>query len=161
MSNVKKVADAAAEMAEAVVALKEKLGRQLVSLVLFGSRTRGDADVDSDWDLLLIARNLPDRTLQRHIYLKAMLPDAWRGRVSMLAKTPKEFEARLPALFLDIALDGVVLYDTEEYVTQRLAALRTLLERRGLHREQTQREMVWRWKQFPGILWSLEWEGAL
>ena len=61
----------------------------------------------------MVARNLPEKPLQRHFRIKSLLPDAWRGRVTILAKTPSEFEVRLPALYLDIALDGLVLYDTD------------------------------------------------
>jgi predicted nucleotidyltransferase len=145
---------------EVVTALRDGLGERLVSLVLFGSRARGDAKEESDWDLLLIAQGLAQGTLQRHIALKKILPDAWRGRVSLLAKTPEEFEAHLPALYLDIALDGIVLYDRGDYVAERLEAVRVLLERRGLSREQIQRDLVWHWKEFPGLAWSLEREGA-
>ena len=98
----------ARSLTEAVQALRQGLGEDLVAVVLYGSRARGEADLESDWDLLVIARNLPEKSLQRHFRLKALLPDAWRGRVAALAKTPDEFEACLPALYLDIALDGVV-----------------------------------------------------
>jgi predicted nucleotidyltransferase len=145
---------------EVVTALREGLGKQLVALVLFGSRARGDAGAESDWDILLVARGLPEGTLQRHIALKKMLPDAWRGQVSLLAKTPEEFEARLPSLYLDVALDGVVLYDTQNYMTARLSALERLLEQQGLARERVQGDLVWRWEEFPGLTWSLEWGGV-
>jgi len=36
---------------------------------------------------------------------------------------PAGFEARLPSLYLDIALDGLVLYDTGEYIAERLGSL--------------------------------------
>jgi hypothetical protein len=131
-----------------------------VAVVLFGSRARGEADEASDWDLLVIARHLPDKVLERHLWLKSTLPVAWRGCTAILAKTLLEFEARLPALYLDIALDGIVLYDTNEYVTERLARLRRLIQKQGLRRESVQRDLIWRWQQFPGFNWSLEWEAA-
>jgi uncharacterized protein len=59
--------------------LKGGLGDKLIAVVLFGSRARGDANEDSDWDLLLIARDLPERVLRRHLWLKGMLPVVWRG----------------------------------------------------------------------------------
>jgi len=43
-----------------VEACKKKLGENLVSIVLFGSRIKGYARKDSDYDLLIIAKNLPD-----------------------------------------------------------------------------------------------------
>ena len=80
---------------EVVAAFKQGLGDDLVAVVLFGSRARGEADKASDWDLLVIARHLPERTFKRHRWLKGMLPVAWRGQTAILAKTPEEFESYL------------------------------------------------------------------
>jgi predicted nucleotidyltransferase len=145
---------------EAVAALKRGLGDNLIAVALFGSRARGDANWDSDWDFLVIARELPERVLQRHLWLKAMLPTAWRGQAAILAKTPAEFEASLPGLYLDIALDGILLYDTDRFLATRLAHLRRLIKMHGLRREANRRDLIWRWERFPGFDWSLEWEKA-
>lgn len=59
----------------------------------------------------------------------------WRGRISILAKTSTEFEAHVPALFLDIALDGIILCDTDGYMAKRLAYLERWIRKRGLYRE--------------------------
>ena len=134
-------------LAEVVRVLKQGLGDNLVAVVLFGSQACREADPGSDWDLLVLAHRLPEKALRRHFWLKEILPESWRGRVAALAKTPAEFESRLPALYLDIALDGVVLYDTGGYIAQRLAYLRDLLAQRGLRRERAGREMIWRWQQ--------------
>jgi len=61
---------------------------------------------------------------------------------------------------LDIALDSVVLYDPEGYVTDRSARLRRLIRDQGLQRVRIGRDLVWRWQQFPGYDWSLSWEMA-
>jgi len=145
---------------KAVDGLRQALGQCLLAVVLFGSRARGEGQETSDWDLLVIARDLPAKTLARHLLLKNALPVDWRARVAILGKTPKEFEAALPSLYLDIALDGILLYDPEGYAELRLSRLRRLIETRGLHREADRRDLAWRWQQFPGFNWSLEWEGA-
>ena len=139
--------------------LKEGLGGDLVAVMLFGSRARGEAHEDSDWDVLVIARRLPGRTLERAIQLKQMLPPECRGEVSLLAKTPEEFMSNLPDLYLDIALDGMVLYDTGEYMAKRLRFLKALIQRRGLQREREGGDLIWR--QPTASNWSLEWEEAL
>ena len=149
-----------ATLGQSVEALKRGLGDRLVAVVLFGSRARGEAREDSDWDLLVLARDLPARLFQRHRVLKQMLPAAERGRLSLLAKTPQEFEASLPALYLDIALDGIVLYDQELYIADKLVALRQLIGKKGLHRERSGRDLVWSWQEFPGFGWAVEWERA-
>jgi uncharacterized protein len=143
-----------------VLELGEGLGDDLVAVVLFGSRARDEAREGSDWDFLVVARNLPERTLERAFRLKKMLPPLYRGEASLLAKTPDEFTAGLPDLYLDIALDGVVLHDTDGYMTERLEVLRTLIRRKGLRREKEGRDLIWRWEQPPGPDWSLEWEEA-
>ena len=145
-------------LAEVVAALQAGLGERLISIVLFGSRARGDAHADSDWDLLVIARDLPQKTLARHLWLKNMLPVSWRGAVAVIAKTPEEFTARLPSLYLDIALDGLILYDATGYAAQRVSQVRRLIEKQGLYRESHHNDMQWHWRHFPGRTWSLEWE---
>lgn len=144
-----------------VEALQQGLGDNLVAVVLFGSRARGEATEGSDWDLFVLARDLPPGPLQRHIQLTTLLPVQWRGQAAILARTLTEFESHLSSLMLDIALDGVVLYDPEGYAAHRLAALKRLIANRGLRREQLGRDFIWRWDQFPGLDWSLEWKEVL
>jgi predicted nucleotidyltransferase len=146
---------------EVVKALHQGLGNNLVALVLFGSRARGEATEASDWDLLVLARDLLPSPLQRHFQLKKCLPVGWRGQVSLLSSTTVEFESHLSSLMLDIALDGIVLYDPEGYATQRLAALKRLIANRGLYRERVGRDLIWKWERFPGSNWSLEWKEVL
>jgi hypothetical protein len=83
---------------------------------------------------------------------------SYRGEASLLAKTPEEFTAGLPDLYLDIALDGMILHDTDEYMTERLEFLRALIRRQGLRCEKDGRDLIWRWEEPPGFDWSLEWE---
>ena len=45
------------------------LGEDLVSIVLFGSRARGTATSGSDFDLLIVARSLPDEKGKRELAL--------------------------------------------------------------------------------------------
>lgn len=149
------------DLAPAVTALQQVLGDNLVSLVLFGSRARGDARPESDWDLLLIAKNLPSPFFARHLYLKKILPVGWAGQLSVLAKTVDEFDAGIPALFLDIALDGLILYDPNGYATQRLSYLKKLIQQKGLHHQQQGTDLIWHWQHFPGFNWQLTWNEKL
>ena len=107
------------EITPVVRTLQQGLGKKLVAVVLFGSRARGDAREESDWDMLVIAEDLPDRQMERYRKTKEILPQKWRGRISILAKTPVEFEAVLPSLYLEIALDGLILYDPHPLTWRR------------------------------------------
>ncbi|TAK34941.1 MAG: nucleotidyltransferase domain-containing protein [Chloroflexota bacterium] len=143
---------------QAVEALRAGLGDRLVAVVLFGSRARGDAHEWSDWDLLVIAEGLPENPFERSRFLARMLPLRCRGEVSIIARTPQEFESAVQSLYLDIALDGWVLYDPHQYAAKRLAMLQRLIERLGLYRERTEDGDVWQWREEPSGPWELEWE---
>jgi predicted nucleotidyltransferase len=131
-----------------------------MAVVLFGSRARGDAKEESDWDLLVIAKDLPKRQMERYRKTKESLPQIWRGRVSILAKTPDEFEAVLPSLYLEIALDGLILYDPEDYAGDLLQKLQRLIRAKDLRREKRGADFIWLWGTFPGFGWSLCWKEA-
>jgi predicted nucleotidyltransferase len=158
IAGMKKIA--AQEIAPAVQALQEGLGKNLMAVVLFGSRARGDAKEESDWDLLVIAKNLPKSHMERYRKTKEILPQEWRGRISILAKTPDEFEAALPSLYLEIALDGLILYDTQDYAGELLKKLRRLIRAKDLRREKRGTDFIWQWGTFPGFGWSLCWKEA-
>ena len=139
-------------------ALRQALGDRLLAVVLFGSQARGEATESSDWDLLVIAEELPDKPLDRHLLLRRCLSATSGAGVSLQAKTPTEFESCVPSLYLDIALDGQVLYDPQGYATTRLAQLRRLMQRHGLYRERRPAGDLWRWRRPPPQPWRLTWE---
>lgn len=144
----------AARIAEA---LTSALSGRLVALVLFGSRARGDASEASDWDLLVIAEGLPPKAFDRSLYLKQSLPPECRGCVSILAKTPEQFHGAVSSLFLDIALDGQILYDPRGFASGLLHGLRRRIQQLGLRRERTPEGFDWRWDRPPAGPWSLSW----
>jgi len=148
------------EITPVVRALQKGLGKKLVAVVLFGSRARGDAKEESDWDMLVIAKDLPKRQMERYSKTKEILPQKWRGQISILAKTPDEFEAVLPSLYLEIALDGLILYDPQEYAAVQLQKLRRLIQAKDLRREKRGRDFIWQWGTFQGFGWSLSWKEA-
>ena len=147
------------ELASVIESLQRTLGDQLLALVLFGSRARGDAQADSDWDILLIAEELPAGLLQRHFFLKRALPDEWRGRIALLAKTREEFEGGFPSPYLDIGQDGLILHDPHGYAAQRLTRIRELTSLARLRRERRGGGWAWRWEKPPQGDWRIDWEG--
>jgi uncharacterized protein len=143
---------------QAVEALRKTFEDRLVAVVLFGSRARGDAKTWSDWDLLVIAEGLPENPFDRQLLINRLLFGKCDGGVSVIGRTPLEFESHLPSLYLDIALDGQVLYDPVGYAAKRLATLRRLVEEAGLYREHTPAGDIWRWKEPPPGPWVMSWE---
>lgn len=142
----------------ALQALSSGLGDRLVAVALFGSRARGGGGEESDWDLLVVAEGLPESPLERQVSLKGLLPPGCEA-VSLLPRTPEEFEDHVPSLYLDIALDGKILYDPQGYLSERLSRLRRLMEDLGLYREWTEVGQEWRWRRQPTGSWALRLKG--
>lgn len=140
-----------------VQALRKGLGERLIAIILFGSQTRGDEKPESDWDFFVIAKELSERPLERHLALKRILPEACRARACLLVREPEEFEAHVPSLYLDVALDGEILYDPNGYAAEKLSFLRSLMDRLGLYRKHTSAGDVWRWSKEPSSPWRLAW----
>jgi predicted nucleotidyltransferase len=144
-------------LSQRVRALQKGLGERLVAMVLYGSRARDRARQVSDWDLFIIATELPTRHRERHILFKRFLPAAYRGAVSLLAKTLQEFKGNISSLYLDIAQDGQILFDPQGYVHRRFAVLQRLMAETGLYRKKSPGGELWRWRQKPRQPWALQW----
>lgn len=110
-------------------------------MVFFGSRARGEAKIDSDYDIFLVAKELPKRPLERNRYIRKAVFLKFDSRISIHARTQQEFERGFPPLYLDLGLDGQVWYDTENYLTNKLARIRGIIDEAGLVRVKS-KEMV-------------------
>ena len=146
---------------EAVERLRAALADNLLGVVLYGSHARSEAREDSDVDLLVIARGLPEQRYERSVSLQRAVqgihdaPD-----ISVLGKTPEEFERYFPSLYLDIGLDGIVLYDRGGYIAAKLKRLREIIAQAGLVRLRLdQNNMFWNWNRKVTRPWEITWEG--
>jgi hypothetical protein len=144
---------------EATKALMELLDDDLIAVVLYGSWARGEARPGSDVDLLVIAQNLPEHRFDRSRFLHQVVVGRCPLPVSILAKEPAQLESHFASLYLDIALDGIVLYDTEDYIAPKLDRIRQIIEEAGLYRTRREGELMWWFKRQPARHWAIEWEG--
>ena len=140
-----------------VDALLEAFGPRLRTVVLFGSRARGDAELTSDHDILLVIEGLPKEPVRRLREVRtsiARLP----AKINTVAKTPQEVAQNVTPLLLDICTDGECLYGSDYFTPYRDRALAVLRDS-GLKRTRVGRGTWWQFPRVPRKEWELTWEG--
>lgn len=140
-------------------ALREVLGENLVSVVLFGSVARGEADKTSDIDLFIVAKRLPRGRFARLEYLgearakveplleQLQDENIWADFTEVI-KTKEEAE-RIRPLYLDMVEDAVFLHDKGGFFRSILERLRRRLEELGSRRIRT--DEGWYWDLKPDL----------
>jgi hypothetical protein len=144
-----------------VQTLLEGFGERLQMIVLFGSRSRGEAHPDSDHDIFVVIEGLPRDPLARQREVMApLLPQLLRlpERLSVIAKTPEELHGDLTPLMVDVCVDGIGLYGQSYFEglrTKVMQALRTA----GLQRRRLAGTWMWMFPSLPQKDWAVTWEG--
>lgn len=145
---------------ERVVALlKEHFGETLIAMALFGSAARGEATATSDLDVFAIIEGLPARHFKRCTLLNDLVLPHVPRRVTVVAKTTREFTETFPPLYLDLGLDAQMLYDSDGFLSERLARIRQIIRQAGLRRLRQDGDFAWRWQKQPRRGWEITWEG--
>lgn len=132
--------DAAADV---VRAIRERLGDDLVGVIVYGSFARGEHATGSDVDLLVVLdKSLPvTRSLYRD--WDGAVP-AWNGREIDLhfVHLPASGDA-VSGSWAEAAVCGIVLYDRELAVSRRLIAIRERIAAGALVRRMSQGQPYW------------------
>jgi len=91
-------------------ALHETFGDRLERIVLFGSRARGDAHADSDYDVAIFLKSLPDRwaELDRLAKLRVEFLDETGAFFNAMPYIASAYRERSP-LMHEIRRDGLEL----------------------------------------------------
>ncbi|WP_158925548.1 nucleotidyltransferase domain-containing protein [Acidisphaera sp. S103] len=91
-------------------ALDDIYGEQIDRVILFGSRARGDARPDSDYDIAVFLRNMPDRfaELYRLADLSTVIMGDTGEFVHAMPYRSNAYEERTP-LMREIRREGIEL----------------------------------------------------
>jgi len=138
---------------------RDYLGDALSSIVLFGSHARGEAKETSDYDLLIIAERLPAKPVKRILFIRAPLKGQFDERFSIVAKTPEEMTDHFPSFFLDLGVDGIILFDRGHFFKNLQVEIREIIKKAGLQRKRWDGEFYWEWQTPPQRGWEITWDG--
>jgi predicted nucleotidyltransferase len=102
---------------EFVKVCKKKLGESLISIILFGSRVKGYVGKDSDYDLLIIAKNLPDIKERFSILEKeeSEIRDKYKIKISSLLLEEEEIFSPVNPLLFGVLSGYKVLLGEESF----------------------------------------------
>ena len=124
--------------------LYEVFGDRLVSVVLFGSIARGNWSKDSDIDLLVVAEGWESKPVWERLrelrkaekglevspeYLRAI--EAGYTPVIQPYPLSKDEARKFHTFYLDLVLEGIVLYDKESFMAEVLRSVKQRLEKAG------------------------------
>jgi predicted nucleotidyltransferase len=90
--------------------VRARLGSRVRKVVLFGSRARGDARDDSDYDVVVVVDRRSPEVREVLLTIEVDLPDRYGSLVACLLRDEREWAASqgLP-IGLNVAREGVTL----------------------------------------------------
>lgn len=124
--------------------MRKEWKKDLLGIVLFGSNARGDAQENSDVDILLVLR--PEASIQRALYRKW---DQLFSSVSGMDRFSPQFvslpssKTEAGSLWFEIALDGKIIWECEEQLSLFLRGLRADMAEGKLRRKLTHGHPYW------------------
>lgn len=141
--------------------IHEHYGNRLVSLDIFGSIARGNANTESDLDVFMIgefddpfASRIDELGLVEHSGILREELDwlAVQGvhcHISWFALRPEEAKNFRP-VYLDLADDSIILIDRGKFLQKILVSVRNLMKRWGSQRVWLNRDK-WYWVLKPSV----------
>jgi len=141
-----------------VQAVQDKIGEDLISVILYGSYARGQIGEGSDVDILIVARNLPSSSLDRQVFFNKILlkveeplrkklqGTGWFPYVSAILKTPDE-ASRISRFYFDMVDEAKIFLDKENFFKSVLERVKNRLKE--LRAKKIQVGKMWYWDLKP------------
>jgi predicted nucleotidyltransferase len=96
---------------ELVDELKKLYGDNLSRVILYGSKARGDATEDSDIDIMIVLKDVKDKSkeLEKLIKLTTEIDFRYETLISVTLQSEEEYLKKRSPLLLNVRKEGIVL----------------------------------------------------
>jgi predicted nucleotidyltransferase len=96
---------------ELVDELKKLYGDNLSRVILYGSKARGDATEDSDIDIMIVLKDVKDKSkeLEKVIKLTTEIDFRYETLISITLQSEEEYLKKRSPLLLNVRKEGIVL----------------------------------------------------
>jgi hypothetical protein len=137
-----------------------KYGKDLVSIAVFGSVARGDFNLESDIDMIVVANSnesMGKRLNNFQVVFEELLKtNAYKSckekmmplKIQPIILNPEEVKKR-PSILLDLVTDGKILFDEDDFLRLEIEAVRSRLKKIGA--KKITRGGRWYWILKPDI----------
>lgn len=132
----------------ATSSLLNRFGENLEAVVLFGSCARMEAVERSDIDFFVVVHGLPKEPVKRrYMVYDALTPvlRKFKRDVRVIEVDAKDVGRQITPLLINIAHDGIVLYDRDGKIEGLFNNVKSAVKKAGLVRYKT-REGKYGWK---------------
>lgn len=131
------------EAAEVVLAIRSKLGTDLLGVIVYGSFARGELTTGSDVDLLVVlAAGVP---ITRSLYREwdGVVPTSQDREIDPHFVHLPDAAAHVSGSWAEAAVCGIMLYDRDIAVSRRLIEIRSRIAAGELVRRMAQGQPYW------------------
>jgi len=96
---------------ELIDELKKLYGDNLSCVILYGSKTRGDATEDSDIDIMIVLKDVKDNSkeLEKVIKLTTEIDFRYETLISVTLQSEEEYLKKRSPLLLNVRKEGIAL----------------------------------------------------
>ena len=130
--------------------LDAQLDFKIIGAVIFGSRVKGKATDESDLDLIVIAEGIPPKLHRRGEEIAKIKKHLPLIPIDLLLYNKEEITSNFRnhnPLFLDIANEGIVLFDLECILDNLIAETKTHIKKQNIRKF----DDGWQYPLKPGI----------
>jgi predicted nucleotidyltransferase len=91
--------------------IRELYGEELEGIILYGSRARGDADEESDIDLLVVLKDFDDfwKEFRKISDLSSEVSYTYDVVLSAIPVKKKDYESKMSPLMLNVRREGIAI----------------------------------------------------